>query len=250
MTWTECMNRLMENHNEKVYFDGYIYDNYNKSPRDAKRDINKKNKATLIKRLSLIFKDIDKKDPKRIFTNIKETELQLFSCLLYLLPRRINSVENGKSVDVYKVLYFDYWEHLPLEERQIIINHIELVKNDGNTINKYIFATKDNDKQKIFESIRTRILYPKYYRLMKNVFQLVDIFSMNYHQLIDKIGIDAFLNFEKDLNNLLRKYETNHSSIIRGYPRTEEEIDAEIEVQEIPALTEEDFFNIISDVIT
>ena len=253
MKWSECVEKLIKEDDIKATFESSFIEDYGPSASEAKKTFSNNTKKSLFKRLGLVFKDIDKKGKRLVFNDINESEYQLFVSLLRYLPRSIDSVNINKKIDIYTRFKIDLWEHLPIDQRKLIIEKIEIVKNDGDTINKYIYASSDNDKEKIFESIKTRILYPEYYRLINNLCQLTDIFTMNYHQLIEVVGTDEFLNFEKDFDNLLRKYERRYcseNSIIRGYPRTEQEIDKAIESRGAPSLTNKDFCNLISDLIT
>lgn len=251
MTWREFMYTYMEMKNEKIYYNGYIYNNYKESTSYARAEISKKTKSTLLRRLTLIFKELDKKNIASLFEEISEVEAKLYLSLLEYLPRNICSAETNQNVDVYTVLPFDYWEHLPLKQRQIIVNQIEDLKNNENDriFEKYVFITKQNDREKVFDNIQSQLLYPEYYRLMNNLRQLTEIFSMDYDSLIEKMGMEQFLNFQKDFNDLLRKYEAMPNSLIRGYPRNDIEIDAYIEKIGAPILPDDDFAKYISDCI-
>lgn len=267
MTWADCMYILMELEGKTVF----INDDkkarcvsYKDAPKDIRSDIRKKTKVTLIKRLKLVFKDLDKKyleeidldgkNPNKkyidaIFENIKDCEVQLFASLLRILPRNILSDEDNEQKDVYKTLPFDYWEHIPHDQREALIRHIEILKKDDEAFQKYTFVTKENDKNQIFQSIKNRILYPKYYRLKNNLLQLIDIFSMDYRDLVKKMGKDPIVRFQEDLDNLLKKYEAIPNSLIRRYPRTAVELDSQLEAFDAPSFNDEDYAKLLSDAL-
>ena len=61
-----------------------------------------------------------------------------------------------------------------------------------------------------------KLQYPQYYRLTRNMLQLVDFFKSDYEDLVENFGQENLFNFEQEVSKLIQKYEFKS----RGYLHT------------------------------
>ena len=83
-----------------------------------------------------------------------------------------------------------------------------------------------DDAEGTLKILTIKLLHPQYYRLMQNIKYLDCIFSEENEILSDTDKKDKIILFEKDFNNLLKKYEILTDGFIAPYPITISEIDA------------------------
>ena len=77
-----------------------------------------------------------------------------------------------------------------------------------------------------------KLEYPQYYRLTRNMIQLIKFFSSNYGDIIQKFGEENLYNLEKDMSKLLTKHDLKSDGYLKTYLRevqsTSEQIEEEM----------------------
>ena len=223
MLWSDFVviaNNLLQRE-FKSLDDGLIYE-YDKETQE--NTIIYKTKLILRKKLIWLFPNWSKSNEMFDSKYISTSEEKLFIFLLKIFPEYKIVETSKKPIKTYYWLEYDAWEKIPLKERKKLLKLVCAL--DDKSFCRYMNVESRDDAQGMLKILTIKLLHPQYYRLMQNIKYLDCILSEENEILSDTAKKDKIILFEKDFNNLLKKYEKLTDGFIAPYPITISEIDA------------------------
>lgn len=111
------------------------------------------------------------------------------------------------------------WEFIPFDKRKKLINALNYIMSDETLID-YYFDTSVKSSHEIFETLKNKVLYPQLFRIRMNIRHLEDFFFYDNEEILNSVGEQKIVEFERDLNNLLSRYSRESTGLICPYPIT------------------------------
>lgn len=224
MTWVEFIETI--NRNKK--FVGKDDETYEYDENTQKNDLLYKEKVFIRARLACIFPlKPDVSNDGLDYEDLSDTEVELFLFLHECFPGR--KTVGDKTIITLQHLRRCEWEYIPIDERKKLLRLIKKLDDSNGTIKRYMSWSINDNMEKDFEKIKIKILHPEYYRIMKNLIHLAEVFSDDYETVIKKFEKSDLSDFEQSVNKLLIKYGERTNGVISPYSYTDAEIDRYID---------------------
>jgi hypothetical protein len=209
------------------------YQDYVKCKSKKKYDVQYKMRIFLANRITWLF---PRMTPGFFLFYINDTndfseaEVNLFKCLCEFLPRYKKITGKERKINLFEYLDKDIWEVVPYSERMKILEAINELAEDKAKIKIYLRYNLLPSEEKylreegeepledvLLNQVKIKLEHPQYYRLTWNMWQLIEIFRLDYDDLIKNFGEENLFNLEEDVSRLLTKYDHKSDGYIKTY---------------------------------